>query len=160
MRKKETFWLFGTCSFILVLIIIIFGWNGLKPNADTSINVYDTYYVIATIYPIVFLATLIFFGVYLIRMLRRNFKNRTANLIFMISDIVLIFIFTLLITLVSSLREIPGTTVYPPLSGGTVEHTGNGWNTIYFVLLIFQPILILLLVLSGIKTGLHYKQPS
>ena len=158
MRKKETFWLIGTITFLLILIIGLFGIDGLKSDAVTDINAHDTYYVIANIHLIVLIVSLTFFGVYLIRMLRRNFKNLTANLIFMISDISLILIFTFLISLVNSIREIPGSTEYPPLSGGIVENAGNGWNNAYYVLLIIQLILIILLAIRGIKTGLNYKR--
>ncbi|WP_425077815.1 hypothetical protein [Psychroserpens sp. S379A] len=158
MRKKETFWLIGTTSFVLILILWIFGIGGLKSDSVTDINVHDTYYVIANIHLIIPFISLTFFGVYLIRMLRRNFKNLTANLIFMISDITLILIFTFLISLVNSIREIPGSTEYPPLSGGIVENAGNGWNNAYYILLIIQLILIILLTISGIKTGLNYKR--
>ena len=143
---------------MLILIFWIFGISGLKSDSVTDINVHDTYYVIANIHLIILMVTLIFFGVYLIRMLRRNFKNLTANLIFLISDITLILIFTFLISLVNSIREIPGSTEYPPLSGGIVENAGNGWNNAYYILLIIQLILIILLTISGIKTGLNYKR--
>lgn len=158
MRKKETFWLIGTITFLLILIIGLFGIDGLKSEAVTDINVHDTYYVIANIHLIIALISLTFFGVYLIRMLRRNFKNLTANLIFMISNIVMILIFTFLITLAGSFREIPVTTEYPPLSGGIIENAGNGWNNAYYTLLIIQLILIILLAISGLKTGLNYKR--
>ena len=158
MKKKETFWLIGTISFLLILILWDFGIDGLKPESVTDINVHDTYYVIANIHLIILMATLIFFGIYLIRMLRRNFKNLTANLIFMISDISLILIFTFLISLVNSIREIPGSTEYPPLSGGIVENAGNGWINAYYILLIIQLILIILLTISGIKTGRNYNR--
>ena len=158
MKKKETFWLIGTVSFVLILILWIFGINGLKSDSVTDLNVHDTYYVIANIHLIIPMVTLIFFGVYLIRMLRRNFKNLTANLIFMISDITLIFIFTFLISFVNSIREIPGSTEFPPLSDGIVENAGNGWNNAFYILLIIQLILIILLTISGIKTGRNYNR--
>lgn len=158
LKKKETFWLIGTISFVLILIIGIFGIDGLKSDAVTDINVHDTYYVIANIHLIIPLISLTFFGVYLIRMFHLNFKNLTANLIFMISDITLILIFTFLISLVNSIREISGSTEYPPLSGGIVENDGNGWNNAYYILLVIQLILMILLTISGIKTGLNYKR--
>ena len=158
MKKKETFWLIATIVFVLILILWVFGISGLKSDSVTDINVHDTYYVIANIHLIIPMVTLIFFGVYLIRMLRRNFKNLTANLIFMISDITLILIFTFLISLVNSIREIPGSTEYPPLSGGIVENAGNGWNNAFYILLIIQLILIILLTISGIKTGRNYNR--
>ena len=150
MRKKETFWLIETISFLLILIIGIFGIEGLKSDAITDINVHDTYYVITNIHLIIPIITLTFFSVYLVRMLRWNFKNLIANLIFMISDITMILIFTFLISLASSLREIPETTIYPPLSGiHNIEQTGNGWNNAYYIL--FS------ILMSGVITGLNYK---
>ena len=158
MKKKEIFWLLGTISFVLILILWGFGIDGLKPESVTDINVHDTYYVIVNIHLIILMVTLIFFGIYLIRMLRRNFKNLTANLIFMISDISLILIFTFLISLVNFIREIPSSTEYPSLRSGIVENTGNGWNNAYYILLIIQLILIILLTISGIKTGQNYNR--
>lgn len=158
MRKKETFWLIGTISFVLILIIGIFGIDGLKSDAVTDINVHDTYYIIANIHLIIPLISLVFFGIYLIRMLRRNFKNLTANLIFMISDITLILILTFLISLVNSIQEIPGSTEYPAWSDGLVKDAENGWNTVFYILSGIQFILIILLTISGIKTGLNYKR--
>ena len=143
---------------MLILILWIFGINGLKSDSVTDLNVHDTYYVIANIHLIIPMVTLIFFGVYLIRMLRRNFKNLTANLIFMISDITLILIFTFLISFVNSIREIPGSTEFPPLSDGIVENAGNGWNNAFYILLIIQLILIILLTISGIKNGRNYNR--
>ena len=143
------------------MIVFFFGPSGFRNfdlTGETDINVHDTYYVIPTIHLFFLITTLIFFCVYLIRMLRRNFKNLTANLIFMISDITLILIFTFLISLVNSIREIPGSTEYPPLSGGIVENAGNGWNNAYYILLGIQLILIILLSISGIKTGMNYKR--
>ncbi len=143
------------------MIVFFFGPSGFRNfdlTGETDINVHDTYYVIPTIHLFILITTLIFFGVYLIRMLRRNFKNLTANLIFMISNITLILIFTFLISLVNSIREIPGSTEYPPLSGGIVENAGNGWNNAYYILLGIQLILIILLSISGIKTGLNNKR--
>lgn len=143
------------------MIVFFFGPSGFRSfdlTGDTDINVHDTYYVIPTIHLLILITSLIFFGVYLIRMLRRNFKNLTANLIFMISDITLILIFTFLISLVNSIREIPGSTEYPPLSSGIVENAGNGWNNAFYILLIIQLILIILLTISGIKTGRNYNR--
>ena len=157
MKKKETFWILGTICFILIIILWIFRIDGLTLESVTDINVHDTYYVIANIHLIVLLTTLVFFGVYLIRMLKRNFKNLTANLIFMISDLTLILIFTFLISLVNSIRAIPTTAEYEVFRGGIEGSNGNGWNA-YYVLLTIQLLLIILLIISGIKTGLNYKQ--
>jgi hypothetical protein len=158
LRKKEIFWLIGT---ILFVIVFFFGPSGFKSfdlAGVTDINLHDAYYVIPTIHVFILITTLIFFAVYLIRMLRRKFKNLPANLIFMISDITLILIFTFLISLVNSISELLSTTEYPPLSSGIVKNAGNGLDNTYYKLLITQLILIILLLISGIKTGLNYKR--
>ena len=143
---------------MLILSTLIFGIDEIKHDDTIDISVYDTYYVIEKSFLIIPMTTLAFFGVYLIRMLGGNFKNITVNLIFMISNMALILIFTFLISLVNNLREIPSTTVYPPLSGGIVENSGNGWNYVYYSLLVIQFILIILLTISGLKTGMNYKR--
>ncbi|NCP88721.1 MAG: hypothetical protein GW827_00350 [Flavobacteriales bacterium] len=155
MKKKETFWLLGTVFLTLLLMLGIFGIDGFKSESDTAINVYDTYYVNSTINLIILLTLLILFGVYLIRMLRRNFKNLTANLIFMILNITLILIFTFFISIINTLREIPGTVYY---SGEAHEIVLNEWNNVYPILIFIQLILIILLAISGIKTGMNYKR--
>jgi len=158
LKKKETFWSIGTILFVIVFFFGPSGFRNFDLTGETDINVHDTYYVIPTIHLFILISTLIFFGVYLIRMIRRNFKNLTANLIFMISDITLILIFTFLISLVNSIREIPGSIEYPQLSDGIVENAGNGWNNAYYILLGIQLILTILLSISGIKTGMNYKR--
>jgi heme/copper-type cytochrome/quinol oxidase subunit 1 len=158
LKKKETFWLIGTILFVIVFFFGSSGFKNFDLTGSADINLHETYYVVPSIHVFILTATLIFFMIYLIRMVRRNFKNLTANLIFMISNITLILIFTFLIILANGMREIPGTTEYPPLSGGIIENAGNGWNDVYYVLLVIQLILIILLTLSGIKTGLNYKR--
>ena len=143
---------------MLIALLWIFGIDGLTSDTVTDINVYDTYFVVATTHLIVLITTLMFFAVYLIRMLGRNFKNLTVNLIFMVSDITLIVVFTFLISMVNAVREVPSATEYAPAGGGMVENAGNGWNNAYYILVAIQLILILLLTVSGIKTGYNHSR--
>ena len=159
MKREEIYWLIGTTGFSLILILAVFGTDGLKTDTVIDINFYDTYYVLTTTELIILLTILTFFVIYLIRMLREKFKNQAANLIFIISNIILIWTFTFLISFVNKIREIPGITEYPPLTGiENVEHTGNIWNAVYYVLPWVQLILIILLTISGVKIGLNYKR--
>jgi len=159
LKKEEIYWLLGTIGFIIFLTLILFGVDGLKSDSLTDINVHDTYYVIESIHLFIPLVILVFFGIYLIRVLCCNFKNLTVNLIFIISDLALILVFTFIISLLNSMREIPGTIEYPPLSGiENITYDGNVWNNFYYALLSVQLILLLLLAFSGIKTGINYKQ--
>lgn len=147
----------GSIVLVLIISLTIFGINGLKPNAVTTLNVYDTYFVVQNIYLVILIAIFLIFAVYLIRMVYLKFKNPTVNLIFMVTDIALILSFTFLISWVKSILEIQGTTDYPPLSGGSVETIGNGWNIAYPILFGVQFILLLLLLISGIKTKRNYR---
>ncbi len=156
--KKELYWLIGTVTLILFVIVGVFGINGFKPDSTTDINVHDTYYVISTTHAIVLITPLIFFSIYLIRIFYQKFKNPVSNTVFMFSDIILIFIFTFLISFAGSIRETPGTTIYPPLSGiDNKVHDGNIWNDVYYILLIFQLFFIILLAISAVLTGYNYR---
>lgn len=141
----------GTIRFIMVAILWIFGIDGLKSESVTDFNFHDTYYVIANIHLIVLIVPLTFFGVYLIRMLRWNFKNLMANLIFMVANTSLIFIITFLSSLVFGAR------VTPNMGSEMSKNTGNVWDMVYCSLLIVQLILIIILTISGIKTGQNYR---
>ena len=167
MSKKETFWLIGTIILVLILNTLIFGIDGLKPNSTLDINVHDTYFVIANFYFILLLGALIFFGVYFIRTLRRNFKNLTANLILMISIILLIIILNGISTIVENfIRQSSGWTIHPPLSAGEglaqieqeIEPTKNNFRILLNILFYIQILLLIFLAFCGFKTGLNYKR--
>jgi len=138
----------GTAIFALISIFLIFDLDSLSTGSTTDINIHDTYFVIPTSYFVVLLCILIFFGVYLIRMLRRNFKNKTANLIFLIINILLILKLTQTIYILKSFVQIDeiGTDI------------GRELMAFSNVLLVIQVILLIILGYSGIKTGLNYKK--
>lgn len=122
MRKKEIFWLIGTTIFVLLLTTLIFGIDGLTSDSTLDINVHDTYYVITNFHVILLLGVLVFFAIYLVRTLRRNFKNLTANLILMISTILLILVLIGIDSILDALiRQTTSWTIYPPLSAGEVK---------------------------------------
>jgi heme/copper-type cytochrome/quinol oxidase subunit 1 len=158
LKKKEILWLIGTIAFIVSLSIALFGINGLTSESTLDINVHDTYFVVLNFHVILLLSVLIFFSVYLLRMLRRNFKNLTANIIFIVACIFIIFTLNTLITMVNSFAQFSGTTEYPPLSGGSVEEITKGFGVLQIVLSIVQILLLILLAYSGFKTGLNFKQ--
>ena len=151
------FWLIGVLILVLILDILIFGIHNLHPSSTLDINVHDTYFVIANSYFLIFIGTLLFFGVYLIRMLRRNFKNRIANLIFLISNLSLILILSYLTSYISSLRE-SARMMKHSLNNETIENTGNGWNNAFDILMVIQLLLLIWLVFCAFKSGQNYKQ--
>lgn len=156
MTKKETIWLISTILVTMVVIAATLGVNVFKPNETTVINVYDTYFVVAYKYLIIPIATLVFFGVYLVRMLRRSFKNSTANIIFMIANVLLIVLVAFFMSLANSYGA-AGSIEYPPLSGGTIEMAGNFWDSLFYVFLGVETLLLAVLTVAGIKTFRNYR---
>ncbi|PNQ72161.1 hypothetical protein C1T31_12605 [Hanstruepera neustonica] len=164
MRKKEIFWLIGTTILVLILNTLIFGIDGLKSDSTLDINVHDTYFVIANFHFIILLGVVVFFGIYLIRTLRRNFKNLTSNLILMISTILLIIILNGISAIVENfIQQTSGWTIYPPLSAGDgieqeIEPKENNFGILSSVLFYTQILLLIFLTFCGFKTGLNYKR--
>ncbi|MFD0861812.1 hypothetical protein ACFQ1M_06305 [Sungkyunkwania multivorans] len=157
MTKKETYWLLGSTLLAFALFFAPSGFSDFDLSSTTDINVYDTYYILPRFALFVFVLTFIFFVVYLIRMLSQKFKNIIANLIFISASSILILIFTTLIAIVHSIRAIPSKLENSSLNSEIIENGGNAWNTTYYVLLAIQLLLIILLVISAVKTGKNYK---
>jgi len=151
LKRKEIFWLIGTVILVLILNFSLFGVDGFKSESVTDINIHDTYFVIANIHFILLLSILIFFSVYLIRMLRQNFKNLTANLIFIISGLLSIWILTGIISIINSYIGVTKTTEY------NLPVTNNMFDNISTVLYSLQIIIVGLIAYSGFKTGRNYK---
>ena len=152
---------------MLILNTLIFGIDGLKSDSILDVNVHDTYFVIANFHFILLLGVLVFFGIYLFRTLRRNFKNLTANLILMISTILLIIILNGISTIVENfIQQTSGWTIYPPLNTGEgmeqieqeIEPTGNNFGILSSILFYTQILLLIFLAFSGFKSGRNYKQ--
>ncbi|SHN08363.1 hypothetical protein [Polaribacter sp. KT 15] len=151
MKRKEILWLIGTAIFVLIINFSLFGVDGFKSESVTDINVHDTYFVIANIHFIFPLSILIFFSVYLIRMLKQNFKNLTANMIFVISGVLSIWILTGMISFVNSYIGVTETTEY------NLTVTNKIFDNVSTVLYSLQIIIVGLIVYSGFKTGRYYK---
>ncbi|OIQ30890.1 MAG: hypothetical protein BM564_01370 [Bacteroidetes bacterium MedPE-SWsnd-G2] len=152
MKKKETFWLIGTILFVIVFFFGPSGFRNFDLTGETDINLHDTYYVIPAIHFFILITTLIFFSVYLIRMLRRNFKNLTANLIFMISGLLSIWILTGIISIVNSYIGVTETTEY------NLPVTNNMFDNVSTILYLTQIIIVILIAYSGFRTGLNYSK--
>jgi hypothetical protein len=149
---KETFCFLGTSIVILVTFYFLFG-----ISENVVINIKDTYYTIESFTILVPFFIIIFFFVYLVRVLIGKFKNLTANYILLICNLFTIILFTYLLNFVNSQIELAGSVEYPPLSGGVVEVKGNNYQNFFYLLLFLQVMLIVLQSLLGIKTGMKYK---
>ena len=160
MKRKELFWLVGTLLYVLIVSVVFFGINIFKVNYTIDINVHDTYFVMASYHFLFLFGTFVFFFVYLARMLRRNFKNLAANVVFIFSNLLLIVIMTYIISLVAELTEYDSYTEYPPLSADSVVQKGNRFGILSNVFVLIQVVLIVLLTYSAFKTGKNYKTNS
>ena len=163
MKRKEIYWLFGPVAFVLIMIFVLFGSDGFKPDSTLDINIHDTYFVIAHIHFVLLFSILIFFGVYLFRTLRQNFKNLTANLILMISTILLILVLIGIDSIVDSLlQQTTSYTIYPPLSAGEnqpeFDTKENDFTILASVLFFTEIVLLAFLAYCGFQTGRNYKQ--
>lgn len=163
MKKKETLWLIGTTILVLILNTLIFGIDGLKADSTLDINIHDTYFVIENFHFILLLGVLVFFGIYLVRTLRRNFKNLTANLILMISTILLILVLIGIDSILDAfIRQTTSWTIYPPLNAGEVEPDfepkKNNLGILSSILFFVQIFLLIFLAFCGFKTGRNYKR--
>ncbi|TBV24755.1 hypothetical protein DMZ43_14725 [Meridianimaribacter sp. CL38] len=162
LNKKEVFWLIGTTLFALIINLLIFGFEGLTNNSTLNLNIHDTYLVIENTQFILFCSYIIFFGVYLVRVLRRKFNNLVANLILMISTILLVLVLMELISILELLNQQSSSwTVYPPLSDQEIEPEvkpkENGLLLISNILFGFQILLLSFIGYCGFKTGQNYK---
>tara|TARA_Y100000815_G_scaffold246540_1_gene246285 strand:- start:769 stop:1128 length:360 start_codon:yes stop_codon:yes gene_type:complete len=111
----------------LIITVVFFGFDDLISNASIDLNIHDTYFVMEGLSFLLMLITLLFFWIYLIRMLVVNFKILTVNIVFLLSAI--------LILLFSSSSLAP------------LEPRG--------LIMIFNGLLIMLIVVTCIKTGMH-----
>lgn len=149
--------------FVLIMNFVVFGTDGFKSDSNVDINIHDTYFVIANIHFVLLFSVLILFGVYLFRTLKRNFKNLTANLILMISTILLILVLIGIDSIVDALiRQTSSWTIYPPLSAGQsipeIEPKENNLEILSSALFLIQIISLIFLTYCGFKTGRNYKQ--
>ncbi len=157
MKRKEVFWLVGTLFYVLGVSVVFFGIEVLNPFGSVDFNVHDSYFVMVNYHFLFLFGTLVFFFVYLARMLRRNFKNLTANSVFVVSNVLLVIIMTYIISMVGRIAVFDGTTEFPSLSGGAQEHEGNVFGVLFNVFVPVQVTLIILLAYSAFRTGKNYK---
>ena len=92
MRKfKEFYWIAITLTFVLIIFYILVGNEGFTEET-IGINIKDTYFVINFWNALIVFAIIIFFFIYLIRILIEKFKNNISNLVFAVVNVILIVI--------------------------------------------------------------------
>ena len=152
LKRKEIYWLIGTIGLVLILTLIIFGIDGFKTDSTFDINIHDTYFVIANFHfiPLIFIFT--FFIVYLIRTIRGNFKNITANLILMIVTILFVLVLGKTIGILDFFGGSPNNETITQ----NKSPVGDLLSILSKVIFAFQIGLLILLAYCGFKTGRNY----
>ena len=101
-NKKELFWLIGTFLCSIVLNLGIFGSDLFDKNTTFDINIHDTYFVFAYMHIAICVCVLLFFTIYLIKILKNRFNNIFSNSVFIISTILFILIINIIRGLLNS----------------------------------------------------------
>lgn len=156
MNKTELYWLLGTLGFVLIFILLLFGWNGLDPFETVDINIYDTYFLIDNFRFTTPIFAFTFFGVYLLRVIRSSFKNFTLNVILIIANIIMLLaldIFSYMLDMFSQGYE---TSEFGSLIPD--KHPIQKFLSIFSdVLRGIQTVLLVFLAYCGFRTGRSYR---
>ncbi len=167
LKKREIYWLIGTFIIIVLLNILFFGFDGLKAESTVDLNFHDTYFVIENLHFNLLLFVVVFFGIYLVRTLKSNFKNFSANIILIISTILLSLILGRIYSLVDNfIQQSLGWNIYPPLSSEkNLELVKREANVMENFMVIFsnivlalQIMLMIFLTYCGFKTGQNFNK--
>lgn len=92
-KNKEIIWFATTVFFIALLFHIIVGIPALWLEETVAVNIKDTYFVIAPFHFLLLLTTILFFIIYFIRILAGRLKNKIANSVFIIINLLPIYFF-------------------------------------------------------------------
>jgi heme/copper-type cytochrome/quinol oxidase subunit 1 len=154
---KEIIWFVGTLIVAYLLCDPYLTFNSLESTVD--INVHDTYFVVASLHILILIVVVVFFIVYLIRMLIYRFRNLAANSIFIVANALQVLIFIGLTNVAKSVIDMAGTTVYPPLSGPDVIHSNDDrFKPLYYTLIIITVVLSVFELFVVYKTVIHYRK--
>jgi hypothetical protein len=85
---KEIIWFIVVTLLIPIVQFLFFGENGLNMSYTFETNINDTYVIAENIHIVILNSGLVFFCIYLIRMLTGKSNNIIASSVFILSNIV------------------------------------------------------------------------
>lgn len=133
---KETIWIISCIALLCIFQFIFLGNNGLKLNFKHDINFRNTYFLIENINLIVLNGSIIFFSVYLFRTIHNKLRNHLVNIIYILSNAILI-----LISLLFNMT----------LHSANLIFIGAFWSIIKIIAILISIILTLSLILIVYK---------
>ncbi|CAM4338892.1 hypothetical protein [Zobellia nedashkovskayae] len=153
MNRKDTLYLIASTGLSFLLCLLLFGLDEIEPSSNFSISIYDTYYVTPK-WPIILLVIVfVFFSVYLFRAIMEKFNNVRANLILIVTSIVLILAFGKITNILTLLAK--------PSNGSSLDQGAHAMNdfigTLTGVLFYTQIVLLVFLTFCGFKMGQKIK---
>ena len=157
MKRKEIIWLIATFGISIIICLILLGLNCFS-SSTTDINIHDTYFVVEKNELSLLIIKLTFFFVYLTRMIKRKFKNLTANLIFMIANIFMNFSIVGLFSLIKSFARTTGVIENNMEKNSMLDSGSTEYILLWLMFLMFQIFLLVSLGYTGFKTGLNYNK--
>ncbi|MFD0798229.1 hypothetical protein ACFQZJ_12225 [Maribacter chungangensis] len=157
MKRKEIFWLIATFGISIIICLVFLGLNCFS-SSTTDINVHDTYFIVEKNELSLLIIKLTFFFVYLVRILKRKFKNLTANLIFMIANFFMNISVVGLFSLIKSFARSTGVIENNMEKNSMLDSGSTEYIILWLIFLMFQIFLLISLGYTGFKTGLNFEK--
>lgn len=140
---KETIWIISCIALLCIFQFIFLGNNGLKLNFKHDINFRDMYFLIENINLIILNGSIIFFSVYLVRTINNKLRNHLVNIIYILSNAILI-----LISLLFNMT----------LHSANLIFIGRFWSIIKILAILISIILTFSLILIVYKAYIQKKK--
>jgi carbon starvation protein CstA len=103
IKTKEIIWPIATLIISFILFNPSLKIDNFTNESTVDINIHNTYLVVYNRLFLFATITILFFSVYLIRMLRRKFNNLIANYIFMIANLCFIYMLYYILSIIKLL---------------------------------------------------------
>ncbi len=144
--QKEIVWFVVLC---LISILLSFYMGIGFGSHSIDINLHDTYFLVKSNLFFFICCMLVFYPVYLVRILIGRLENLIANCIFLTLN----FLLTLVMVFGTIFQyKLAGETIYPPLSAVPVEVKNGGLGNFFYISIAISLLVIALEIFIARKT--------